>query len=148
VHDDVGNAGQRQARHELAAVAVEHGEHAAVRCAEETAAVEPEPVRAIRRHHERPPDLGPGAVDDDDLGRLADVRVDAVALLVVDGPARPPRQRQLGENAQRVEVDDGGGTALAERLAEIERVEPASAAVVGEPVRMRPDLDPPEQLLV
>ena len=37
---------------------------------------------------------------------------------------------------------------LAERLAEVERVQPTATAVVGEPVRMRPDLDPTEQLLV
>jgi len=48
----------------------------------------------------------------------------------------------------RVELDHGGGTALPERLAEIERVEPPPAAVVGEPVWMRPDLDLREQLLV
>jgi hypothetical protein len=148
VHDDVGNAGQRQAREEFAALTVEDGEHAAVGCAEEAAAVEPKPVRASCRHRERPLDLGPRAVDDEYLGGLADVRVDAVALLVEDGPARPPRKRQLAEHAHRLEVDDGGGAVLPERLAEVERVEAAPTAVVGESVRVQPDLDPAEQLLV
>src|SRR2546430_8968506 len=48
----------------------------------------------------------------------------------------------------RVELDDRGGAVFAERLAEVEAVEPAPLQVVGEPVRVRADLDLSEQLLV
>src|SRR5207244_12429975 len=88
------------------------------------------------------------AVDDNNLGWRADVRVDDVSLLVVDGPARPAWQRQLPDHAHRVEVDERGGAVLAERFPQVEAVQPPAAAVVGEPVRVWPDLDLPEQLLI
>src|SRR5207253_3086603 len=80
--------------------------------------------------------------------RPLDVRVDAVAIVIVDGPAWSPRQRQLCEHAHRVELDNGGGAAFAEWFAEVEAVQPTSAAVVGESVRVRPHVDLAEQLLI
>jgi hypothetical protein len=73
---------------------------------------------------------------------------DDVALPVADGPARPPRQRQLGDDPHRLEVDDGGAAVLAQRLAEVERVQTPPPAVVREGVRVRPHLDAADKLLV
>ena len=123
-------------------------EHAAVCGAEEPATVEPETVWPLRRNGERVSDLRLFAVDHDDLRRLADVRVNAVALLVVERPARPPWQRQLGDHLHRGEVDDAGGAVLAEQFTQLEGVQPAATTIVGEPVRMRPDSDLSEQPLV
>ena len=148
MHQHVRFAGKRQAREHLAVAAIEHDERSAVGGTEETVAIEPQAMRARRRHGERPLDQESFAVDDDDLGRLADVGVDTVALLVVDSPARPSGQRQLGDDAHRLEVDDGGAAVLAQRLAEVERVQTPPVAVVGEPVRVRPDLDAADELLV
>jgi hypothetical protein len=105
-------------------------------------------VRTGCRDREPTVDLELCAVDDDDLGRLADVRVDAVAFVVVDRPARPSRQREPTDHAHRVQVDNRGGAVLAERLAEVERVQTTPSPVVGEPVRMRPHVDAADQLLV
>src|SRR5438034_11214591 len=63
-------------------------------------------------------------------------------------PAGPTWQRQLGEHAHRIEFDDRGGAVFAERLTEVEAVEPAPLPVVGEPVRVRPNVHVTEQLLV
>src|SRR5207248_214638 len=112
------------------------------------AAVEPEPVRTRARNKHGSFDLGPVAVDHRDLGWVADVRVDAVALLVVERPTWPARQRQFLDNFERVDVDDRGGAVIADRLAQVEAVEPPPRAVVGEPVRVRPNLDPAQKRLV
>src|SRR5213076_2733831 len=84
----------------------------------------------------------------DDLRRLLDAGVDDITLPVVEHPARPARQGQLGMYDHRVELDGRGGAVFAERLAEVEAVEPAPLQVVGEPVRVRADLELSEQLLV
>ena len=128
-------------------VALEHGQLAAVGRAEEATRVEPEPVRTGSRYLERVLDQRALTVDDDDLRRLLDVGVDDVSLRVVDGPARPTRQRQLGDHLHRVGVDDRDGAVFA-WLTEVEAVEVAPLSVVGEPVRVRPNLDLSEQLLV
>src|SRR5262249_24434234 len=79
--------------------------------------------------------------------RLLDVRVDGIALLVVHGPARPPRQRELRDHAQRVEIDDRSSAALTHWLAQVEAVQPPPLGVEGEPVWVRPHVDPADQLL-
>src|SRR5947199_252480 len=69
-------------------------------------------------------------------------------LAIIERPARPARQRQLPDHAHRVKVYERGGAVLAERFPQVEAVQPPAAAVVGEPVRMRPHLDLREQLLI
>ena len=88
VHHDVGHPRQRQAVHVLAGVRVEHDERRSVGGAEEPVADERESVWPFARHLERLDDLRLPCVDHHDLGRLADVRVDAIAALVVQRPAR------------------------------------------------------------
>jgi hypothetical protein len=79
-------------------------------------------VRTLDPHPERACSRDLAGVDDDDLGRIADVRVN--------------------------DVHDRGGAVLAKRLTEIERVEAAPLRVVGKAVRMRPHLHLAEQSLV
>src|SRR5207247_1770559 len=115
---------------------------------EQPTGVEPEPVRPGTWHWERVLELKALAVDDDDLGRLSDVGVHGVPVWVVDSPARPARQRKLGDHAHRVEVDDRGGAVLAQWFAEVEAVQEAPLAVVGDPIRVRADIRLPEEHLV
>ena len=84
----------------------------------------------------------------DDHGGVANVRVDDLPLLVVDRPARPSRQRQLGDHLEAADVDHRGRAVLAERFAEVEAVQAPRGAVVGEAVRVRADRYPAEELLV
>src|SRR5439155_3173431 len=79
---------------------------------------------------------------------LLDVGVDDVSLWIVDRPAWPTWQRQLGDHTHRVEPDDRGGAVFAQGLTEIEAVELAPLSVVGEPVRVRPNLDLPVEFFV
>ena len=88
VHHNVGHPRQRQAVHVLAALCVEHHERSAVGGAEETVAEEREPVRPFAGHLECLDDLRLRRVDHRDLCRIADVRVEAIASLVVQRPAR------------------------------------------------------------
>ena len=91
VHEDVRFAGKRQAREHLAVRRSRTTSDAAVGRTEEPVGVEPEPVRALAGTGNARSIASLLAVDDDDLGRLADVGVDTVALLVVDAPSAAVR---------------------------------------------------------
>src|SRR5206468_10188818 len=69
VHHNIRRSGKGQGFPHLAAVSLENEEGAAVRCAEESARIEPEPVRSLAWNLERPRDRLVFAVDDDDLRR-------------------------------------------------------------------------------
>lgn len=95
-------------------------------------------MRALARHREAPGEGAAFGVDDGYLGGRQDVRVYAVAFSVA----------QFGDHLQRLDVDDRDGAVLAQRFAEVERVQAAPSCVVGESVRVWPDRDLSEQLLV
>src|SRR5262249_41242668 len=80
--------------------------------------------------------------------RHLDVGVHAVSFGVVDGPARPPRQAQLGDHSHRPERDNRGAAVLTKWLAEIEAVQALALAVISEPIRVSPDRNLAEQLLI
>jgi hypothetical protein len=80
-------------------------------------------------------------VNHSDYSWVADVCVNAVAHAVVEGPARPARQAELGDRPFGGEIDDRCRAVLSDRLTEIERVKTPAPPVVGESVRVRADLD-------
>lgn len=116
VPDDVGNAGQRQCLQDRPLVS-QNDQLASVRCAEESAAIKPEAMWSRARYGQRARDLEPITVDNDDDCRVADVRLDHVSPLVVDGPAWPPWKRDLGNDGVIGEIDHGSRAVLTDRLA-------------------------------
>jgi hypothetical protein len=148
VHYDVRDARQGQGGHDVSRRGVEHDERASVRGTVEAAGVEPEPVRPLAGDIERGFDREAIGVDHEDLRRVSDVRVDTVSLIVIEGPARSAGQWELDHDTRRCQVDDGGGAALAEWGAEIERVHLSARPVVGQPIRVRADPDAFEESLV
>src|SRR5262249_23662447 len=90
VGDDVGHPPQREGREQISRGPIEHEQSAAVGGAEQPARVEPETLRPPAPGPARSLDRWALAGDDHDLRWLQDVGADEVALLVVDGPARPP----------------------------------------------------------
>ena len=151
VHDDVRRAPKRQPRHGGAATregVVDDNELPAVRGAEEPAADQRESVGALGT------DLDPvglrqrACVDgEEDRGTL-DRDEHTIARRIEDGPPGPPGKRGRGHDVPLIDGHDRGGAAGSRRIAEVEAVEVAAARIEREAIRPRPDVDPPEKLLV
>jgi hypothetical protein len=105
-------------------------------------------VRSSRRDLDQASDLPRARIDHDDAGRIADVRVDGTRRPVVQGPPRPSGKRDLADDRERCDVDDGRDALDAGRIAEIERIGMAVMDIKCNAIRPRPDCDLTQQHLV